>query len=256
MKSEVKIIRTLYGTQKHDVFREIPPIPTITNQVVYVWGIENEKWLKNRGYETRLQDSKDLPDYITDKTHLYMKLVTLDLALQEFGEVMFLDWDCKILRELDSTFYGYLKQKPIQCPIYSHYKEPLESLLEYNKDPTPFYQEFYDHMNKTIKKFSWEYEDMLVIPNFGFFYSRDKTVGRKLRDVVDKHEFHGIVDEIGMFIHVDCGLDEYIEKYHPVFVKGVSDDITDTNLLISQVQRRLNKYVESKLDMDIYLKHL
>ena len=119
MISDVKIIRTVYGSLDNTVFREMPSIPTISNQIVYVWGEENQDWLNDKGYETRLQNENDLPEYVTEISDFIRKLISLKKGLEEFGEVLHLDWDCRILKPFDETFYGYLNEKPIQCPIYS-----------------------------------------------------------------------------------------------------------------------------------------
>ena len=173
MISEVKIIRTVYGDHSHKVFREIPPFPTITNQVIYVWGEENERWLKKCGYETRLQREEDLPDFIDDQNHLFRKLVTLKKSLEEFEEVLFIDWDCRILKPFDDVFYQYLKEKPIQCPIYSQHKDVKNTLLETNPNPTPSILKFYENIEITFKEYSWKHGNQFIVPNFGVFYSRD-----------------------------------------------------------------------------------
>ena len=79
---------------------------------------------------------------------------------------------------------------------------------------------------------------------------------KELLDIVDKHKLYGCVDELSFFIYVNCSLDEYIDKYHPVMVQGVAQDMTINDLLISKVQREFNDYIDTKLKMDIYMKHM
>ena len=81
-------------------------------------------------------------------------------------------------------------------------------------------------------------------------------MGKELCDIVIKNKFKGCVDEIAMFIYSNCTLEEYVEKYLPKFVRGVSNDVNGTDYTISKVQRKLNNYIDTKIDMDIYLKHL
>ena len=54
----------------------------------------------------------------------------LDITLQEFDEVLLLDWDCYILRPLDKNFYDSLKEKPIQIPLYIQHKDTKAAILE------------------------------------------------------------------------------------------------------------------------------
>jgi hypothetical protein len=59
-----------------------------------------------------------------------------------------------------------------------------------------------------------------------------------------------------MFIYADCDLEEYIKKYHPVFVNGVSDIMTTSGFRISETQRRFNDQIKSSITMDLYLEHM
>jgi hypothetical protein len=59
-----------------------------------------------------------------------------------------------------------------------------------------------------------------------------------------------------MWIYANCTLTEYIERYQPRFVQGVSDDRTDHEFIISKVQRAINKYISESIDMNIYIKHI
>ena len=49
----MKIIRVLWGDK---INHEIPKIPLLEDEVVYVWGEKNNELLLERGYETRLLD--------------------------------------------------------------------------------------------------------------------------------------------------------------------------------------------------------
>jgi len=59
-----------------------------------------------------------------------------------------------------------------------------------------------------------------------------------------------------MLLYANCSLEEYIDRYQPTYVQGVSDDRTDHYFKISKIQRKLNKYINNKIDMDIYFKHI
>jgi len=251
---KIPIIRTLFGNSEKTK-QEIPIFPVLNNEIVYVWGKDNEKFLKNRGYETRLQDVNSYPHYIDMYSLLITKLISIDLALKEFGEIIFLDWDCYVLRNLDDDFYKYLEEKPIQCPLYSHYKEPFEAMYEasgYNSTEIKSYKV----VDETVRLYNWKKDDMLVIPNFGFFYSRDKNIGKILTDIAIKHKLKGCVDEYAMFLYANCSVEEYIERYHPKVVRGVAEEMTCNNFMLSRVQKKLNNYIDTKIKMNIYMKHM
>jgi len=253
MNTTIKIIRAYWGDSEKTK-AEIPPIPIYSNQLVYVWGKENEQFLQKRGYKTRLVTEED-PCLIDHTNFLFKKLITLDLALKEHDEIIFLDWDCYILRELDNNFYNLLKSKPIQCPLYSHSLNPYESFLEFSPNNNEERLEFFKNADIFFKKYNWQFEDMLVLPNFGCFYSRDKSIGNKLLNIALENNLKGCVDEGAMFIYANCSLNEYVENYHPLFIQGVSDNVTGSKYYISTVQRKFNEYLKNKLSFDLYLEH-
>lgn len=255
MNTSVKVIRALWGDDGKSL-REAPIIPTIKNQIVYVWGAGNNEELRRRGYDTVLMDNVgfDEPNKFYGR-----KLIALDLALKEFGEVMMLDWDCHILRPLDDKFYEYLKSSPVQCPLYCQHKNTSKALQEIFTITGAIGDElevYTNTMQEEFTKYSWALEDALVTPNFGFVYSRDKSLGEDLIQIATENNLIGCIEEHAMWIYSKCSLDEYINKYHPVFVQGVSDDRTDHEFMISRVQRKLNKFISEKIPMDLYLKHI
>lgn len=246
---QIKIIRCLWGDK---VLREIPPIPTIDNQIVYVWGRENEKFLRQRGYEVRFMEEDGYSD--TYDSQFHKKLIALDLSLQEFGEVLLLDWDCHILRPLDETFFRYIKENPIQVPLYSQCIETKKGWNEICEGGEN--ESFYDISEVNFNKHSWKHDNMLVTPNFCYVYSRDKEFGKKLIDITLNNNILGCIEEHAMFIYSNCDLNTYINRYQPKVVRGVSNDNMDTDFEITKTQKRLNDYLDTKIEMDIYLKHI
>lgn len=257
MNTKVKIVRALWLNNKsNDVFREIPTIPTIENQVVYVWGMDTQLHLKKLGYETRLVTDTRFDEQTS--TEYGRKLVAMDMALKEFGEVLLMDWDCHILRPLDDNFYGMLSEKETQCPLYCQHKRTVYSLMEalpkYKDDPS--FNSFASDMQVNFGKYSWTFGDGLATPNFGCVYSRDVNFAKDLIDISISNNITGCVEEHAMWIYAGCSMEEYIERYHPRFVQGVSDDRTDHEFIISKVQRALNKHISETINMDLYIKHI
>ena len=150
----MKIIRVLWGNK---INNEIPKIPLLKNEVVYVWGKENNKMLLERGYETRLLDVSIFED---EYNHFGKKLYALNEALKEFNEVLLLDWDCYLLKPLDEHFYSSLKEKPIQIPLYIQHKNTKEAILEIlPPNQSIKLQKELDLLGKGFKKYAWEWED-------------------------------------------------------------------------------------------------
>jgi len=255
MYTKVKIIRTYWGdTQK--LKREIPPQPIYTNQIVFVWGEENNQFLKKRGFDTILMSDEIPNEYNSYEGQFYRKLLALDLSLKMFGEVILLDWDCYILRELDDNFYNYLKEKPTQCPLYGQYKNVKYSWVEATPPKNKDEEKWVDVCESKFIKYSWKLDSILVSPNFGFVYSRDIELGKKLIEISNNNKLDGCIEEHAMFIYADCSLEEYIEKYHPFFIKGVCTDYKSDNFLSTQSQKYFNSYIDDFIEFDTYLHHI
>ena len=254
MKSDIKIIRAYWGDSEN-LRSEIPPLPIYDNQIVYVWGENNNKFLSDRGFKTRIVTEED-PCKIDHTNFLIRKLMVIKLALEEFSEIMFMDWDCYILRNIDHTFYKYISQKPIQIPLYAHLRNPIEGLNDFHPGGSQSDIDFKNEASRFILKYSWKFDDMCIIPNFGFFYSRDISIGKKLLDIAINNNLKGVADEIAMFIYANCDYKTYVDRYHPIFVTGVSDFVISTKFKISKIQRKFNNHLGEIIDMDLYLEHM
>ena len=84
----MKIIRVLWG---NDINHEIPPCPLMDNEVVYVWGDENNQMMIDRGMgKTRPYHTSFL---FEGKHNTFgKKLLDIKRSNDEFGEVLLLDW--------------------------------------------------------------------------------------------------------------------------------------------------------------------
>ena len=258
----VKIIRTFFGDDP-DSRKEISPFPTLPlDEIVYVWGEDNQKFISDKGFEIRSVSDDLYPYFNTYHTRFGRKLVALKLALEEFDEVIMLDWDCYLLRPLDKTFFDYLKSKPIQCPLYSHHVNTAKSFTA-RKDFPPVsakLQEWWDVIEKELAKYNWKYKnDILVTPNFGFVYSRDKQFGNALLDIALEYKLKGCIEEHAMFLYANCSFEKYLTLYQPLFVEGVTQDDDLSSFLLKfagRVQQRFNEHLATLLDMDLYFKHI
>ena len=255
MNTEVKIVRAYWGGNDK-LKKEIPPIPIYPNQIVFVWGSINESFLRSRGFDTFLMPD-DIPEiYRSYNGQFYRKLLALDTALSMFGEVILLDWDCYILREFDDDFYEFLREKPIQCPLYGQYEKIDESWREALQPENPNKEGWYSICNDTFPKYTWKLGTTLVSPNFCFVYSRDKSLGKELIDIANKYELSGCIEEHAMFLYSNCSLDDYIERYQPRFIYGASDDGSGSDFLVNKSKKLVNEYLENSIKMTHYLKHI
>ena len=256
MNTTIPIIRTYWGN-RNETKAEIPRLPVYINHLVYVWGKDNEEYLQNRGFKTFLVE-ESYPYFDSYNTQYGKKLVALDLALQKFEKVIMLDWDCYALRPLDENFYKLLDKNETLCPLYAQHKETVDSfketfegrlILDYNL-------EYFKVLEREFKKYNWDFKEGLASPNFGCLYTSNRNLGRDLIDITVKNKIEGCIEEHAMLLYANCSLEEYIDRYQPTYVQGVSDDRTDHYFKISKIQRKLNKYINNKIDMDIYFKHI
>jgi len=116
--------------------------------VVYVFGQGNCKQLTLDGWDCRLIDKN--PVRYDMKTHLYRhKLDVLYEAMQEFDEIVFLDWDCRPSKPLVEDFWDVLgKKAPFQANLFQY----------------------------RTKKCLWRNRDWRKVCNGGFLYIRDKKI--------------------------------------------------------------------------------
>mgnify|MGYP003630608914 FL=1 len=260
--NNIKIIRSWWGDFA-DKFKEIPKFPLYPGQeIVYVWGKDNFKLLSRRGYICYLMKDDDY-----DLDNIYgKKLLVLDKALQDWGEVLMLDWDCYILKPLDKHFYNSLQSKPIQIPLYAHHKDSKRSLIETIPTDHPlnnikeYSEHIYttiDNLDKELPKYSWEWNDGLIIPNFGCVYSRDINFGKELIKITKQYNVKGLVEEFATWIYVNCSMEEYVKNYLPTYVLGVSEiKIVNQQFDIEIIQQEFNNHIKSLINYKPYLEHV
>ncbi len=251
---KIKIIRVLWGG---NVNHEIPRMPLYPEQeIVYCFDYESFWFIQDLGYEAKLvKDTKF--DGKKGYNKFGRKLQALDLALQEFGEVLLLDWDCFILKPFDKNFYNSLKEKPIQIPLYIQHKDTKNAVLEMLvKDQSPSLLRELEDLEVGMNKYGWEWEEGVIAPNFGFVYCRDKSFGKKLVDIALEHDLNSVVDEFATLIYVDCTLEEYIEKYVPRVVKGRSDQMIIYDTRIHKLSRKFSKWLDTKVNITNYFEHV
>jgi len=246
--SKIKIVRALWTNpwapsdwSKKYLYPEIPMNPTFPNEIVYVWGDDNVKILKERGYNYIKVDDSEYPYFNKEFTQHGKKLIALDKALKESGEALLLDWDCIQVKDLNIEV---LREKERQVPLYCWTELQLSKIKDEFKLDIP--------LEKELRKYHWKLKDVLVSPNFGFAYSRDKNFGERLIVEAIKHKINYCIEEHAMFNYANCTLDEYIDKYHPTSVYGKAFPFNKQE----KGSISLNEYVNNKIGINEHFKHL
>ena len=210
--SEVKrgFIRGLWGIYEHEGRRLYKRRGKIDHDIrlcmhnknnepfrVYVFGEDNYKYLVDLGFDCKLVDKKPIL-WDMDTQQYRHKLEVFYQGLQEFDEVVFLDWDCQPIKPLPDNFWEVLGQKaPIQGALNIYHR----------------------------RKAHWRKQDQRKVPCAEFIYLRGKEVGD---DLVDLWENTGRPwsEEVVMARYIDnlvnddtraLDLDKYWELYEPDF---------------------------------------
>jgi len=266
----MQIVRTFWGEMNHTYTLQI--IDSINlNEIVYVWGKDNYDFIISKGFRCILVSDQPY-DYTISKAHhlhdyrnMHHKLVCIDMATKEFGEILFLDWDCKLIKVLDDNFYNRIRSgNSIQVPLYMYPKESLDSLIDNNTDEVM--TKFFSNLRKNIKKYSYDWNGCYVLPNTGFVYCRDSSLTSHLCDLSNKLELEILVEEFALYIYTSSmySLEEYIQKIEPSFISGKSnghgiiqgdEEFCTMSNIWNNYQNKFNEYVSSIKEKDIYFLH-
>ena len=219
----MKVIRALWGDfLKHH--KEDIENSTRLDETVYVWGKENLEYLNALRYDTI---------YMGDTSGSFeLKLQTLDLAYKQFGEILFLDWDCKTELPLDAV--KELRLPSPSMPLYSYpsdYHHPLSSRPHWDM----------------LQACSWEFHNSRVLPNACFIYTKDTNIGKELLDIVEEYGLEGLPEEFAMYLYANCSLDEYIKRYDTPYLNGRGDNqifIVEGEAI--NTAKKLNNYIGKK----------
>lgn len=231
--NDIKVIRVVWGNFDTS---NLPATPQF-NEVVYVWGKDTRDSLKTMGYETVLM-SRDTLDYkFTHPNYQFIhKLIGIESAMKTYSKILFLDWDCYVVKDLDGDFFNSLENKSLLAPIYSYAKSEFETI--YDKA-----DEWYELQSNLLNTNSWDKDDMFIIPNAGFIYISDSSIATELVLLAKKNNITTLIEEFTLHSYTNTTLDSYIETYHPTCLYGKSG----TN--------DINNYIDSKLNMNIYFEH-
>ena len=277
----MKIVRAFWGTSEY-VKSEIPKSPLFGNEIVFVWGYQNNEYIKSLGYHTvfvkdkkfeksikdpklssadiygMIEDHKN--NYHTDSRyshhlkHFAHKLETLKFADKMFDEYLFLDWDITIAKPLDDKFYKKIRSKGnFQCPIYCYHDNWIKDVINTIPDLTSDAMQFLLFQSEQLNKYHWKQKGRRILPCAGFIYSNKANKGQELLDIFNKYNLTCCIEEFAIYIMANCSLEEYIQKYEPIVLRGKE---FDKNLdEMTEEIKNLNSYISTKIEKDIYLYH-
>lgn len=174
--------------------------------VTYVMGEDNYNNLLELGFkDVVLVDKRPVIYSPLNKRIWWHKLDLLKYAMEEDGydEIVYLDWDCFLIKEIHSDFWENLNKREHFQACLSKYKR-----------------------GAIIKE---RPENKNIVPNGGFVYIRGKDVPRKIISFRDKGS-NKYLDEAAYARYLDdlyggwMGIKEYGEKFEPTackFKRGV-----------------------------------
>jgi hypothetical protein len=257
----IPIIRVFWGSQEF-IWNEVPLNPLFDEELVIVWGVENEDRFKSMGYKTYLMARTESElEFSTIWDHFAHKLMALKVAEDLYEEYLFLDWDIQIVKPLDFHFWNLIKNgKAVQCPLYAYplnYEKSIINLI----DSTPEknwdlnLKSWLRKQIQTLNLYHWSLDNLLVVPNFCFFYSRRSEIMNNLLHIYKKLEIKTCIEEFSFLVWANCNMDEYILKYEPSVIDGRPDEYSHFDIQ-SNVSKQINQYTRKFINKDIYLKHI
>lgn len=247
----MKIVRTVWGNLSHTI-AETEGKYFFEDEIVYVWGIENEDHLKRMGYKTFLMSTEESDLRYSTQLMKYMhKLLAIQMADENHEEYILLDWDSSLSRELDEEFLKLLRSRgKVQCPLYCLPNNFYDLISKYALSDEMSI--FFKKQNELICDHSWNFNEFRVIPNFSFFYSNKAKIGKELIEIAKSNEITSNIEEFSLFIWANCSLDEWINEYEPLVAIGQK---TDSMEEVSRGLSLLNVHIDSVLSKKIYINH-
>jgi len=162
---ERSFVRGLWGILDHQGRRLYKRRSKITNDirllkknkwnepfVCYTFGEDNHKFLLDEGIDSKLVDKRPIV-WDIDTEQFRHKLEVFKQAMQDFDEIVFLDWDTIPIKPLPKKFWKTLGKK-----------SSFQAVMRiYNR-----------------KKLAWRKKDKRKIPCASFVYCRDEAVADEL----------------------------------------------------------------------------
>lgn len=225
---------------------------------VFVWGYDNYTKLKELGYDCDLINMQPY-DYSIANGHtfdhhksLIHKIKGIDIAMETYSEILFLDWDVRKVKDIDETFYKLIRERhcDLQVPLYTYPKKAFSYML--NTIQEEKMQKFFKKLKLFVDRYSYRRYDNYILPNTGFFYCCDKTIVEDLLDIIEMNKLETIPDELSVFIFSNADLNSYIKNYEPLVIGAKQHGYDWWN----EEENDLEKYKLNTLKKQIYFEHI
>lgn len=230
---------------------------TKLNEMVFVWGKSNYEFIKSLGFDCTLVSVNSTEygdDYLYDSDkYMIHKLVAIKLGIEIFNRIIFLDWDCHQLKQIDSNFYKLIDERDgdIQMPMYIYPKNYSEIVLNEWKDIPLKEKEYVLKQQHYLEKYNYDWKNSYVTPNAGFIYCSNSKIIDELVSINETQKI-GIASEEMSFVEYTkkyCNsLEDYINKYEPYVCSA------KTNNHFNQLE--LNNYISQFMKKDLYFQHI
>jgi|688.fasta_scaffold74348_4 hypothetical protein len=246
----MKIVRTVWGSLEY-VKRETLDKHKYENEVVYVWGKENQEHLISLGYETILAHSQDhYYKYDRMVNKYYHKLEVVARADEDFEEYLLLDWDTYPIGEISEAKLQLNKKSPVQCPLYAIPENFYDIISQHPMDNEM--REFFYYQSRFLETHSWKIQQGRAFPNFCFFYSRKANIGRELLKIAKKQQILSNIEEFSLFKWANCSIEEYIKIHEPLVIRAQeSDPLPQVQFALDSI----NVLTNERKDKKIYFVH-
>jgi hypothetical protein len=164
----------------------------LNNFVTYVYGVSNKEYFDKLGINNVLIHKN--PYALPPKYAYTHKLKAFDAMMQDFDEIVFLDWDTKLATEIPVDFWDKLNQKDIfQASLWKYTTPKI------------------NHRSGIENKFC---------PAAGFVYMRDKSIPKRLMELwatapnkwSPEPSFALLTDEL---MGGWKGIEEYFKRFEP-----------------------------------------
>lgn len=255
----MRFIRAFWGDLDHHDGRHRKEIENIAkgerlNELVYVWGKENEKFIQSYGFETKLisdNPSEYGSDYLENcDTFFKHKLMAIKYGVESYPDgAIYLDWDMVQQKPIDSNFYSQLVN-PFYVPLYCFPFDYKDIVLNEWVDISETDRKYVIKQHDIISKYNFIFNENFVIPNASFVFCRDVNIINEIIRINDEEDIDIISDETAIMVYFknkNISLEDCIKEYEPT----VSDGKFDTHFN----QKDLINYFSNYIKKDLYFIH-
>jgi len=165
----------------------------VSHFITYVFGEDNLKKLNSQGVDNCVLLTKEPFAFDLVENQYRNKLQVWKQAMEDFDEIVFLDWDCRPNKRLPIDYWKKFEEK-----------ESFQACLGIYKQT----------------KCYWRKEDRRKVPNAGYCYIRDKTIPDKIIKAWEENT-NKVSCEPAIALYLDqlhggwIGIEKYWELYDP-----------------------------------------